>query len=344
MKWLLLPICIGAAFSQTWIPQQSGSNASLRGVSAVSAEVAWASGAGGTYLKTTDGGATWKAAVVPGADQLDFRDVHAIDDRTAYLLSSGTGDKSRIYKTTDGGAHWDLQFTNPDPKGFFDAFAFWDAKHGIVLGDPTEGEMTIFTTEDAGVHWKRQHTLPALPAEGAFAASGTCLIVFGKQDAWFGTGGPRAARVFHSKDRGRTWTIATTPIRNDGPSAGIFSLAFSDSRHGIAVGGDYSKAIDATRNIATTSNGGLTWQEPNTSRPPGFRSAVAFLLNQNIWITTGPSGSDISTGDGATWRTFDNGAYNAISFTRDGHGWAVGPQGRIAGFTRKAQRRITATY
>jgi photosystem II stability/assembly factor-like uncharacterized protein len=189
--------------AQTWVNHQSGVTASLRGVSAVSDRVVWASGSAGTYLTTTDGGAAWRAATVPGAEDLDFRDVHAVDARTAYLLSSGPGEKSRIYKTTDASLHWTLQFTNPDSKGFFDAIAFWDARHGIVLGDPVNEEFVTLTTADGGEHWVRQHTPPALPNEGAFAASGTCLIVLGQQEAWFATGGPGGARVFHSQDGGR---------------------------------------------------------------------------------------------------------------------------------------------
>ena len=38
-----------------------------------------------------DGGATWKAGAVAGAEQLDFREIYALDQRTAYLLSSGPG-------------------------------------------------------------------------------------------------------------------------------------------------------------------------------------------------------------------------------------------------------------
>ena len=324
--------CAQACLPQTWVPQASGASASLRGVSAVNVRIVWASGTAGTYLRTTDGGVTWKAAQVPGAEALDFRGLRAIDGRTVYLLSSGSADQARIYKTTDGGSHWALQFTNPDPKGFFDAIAFWDAAHGIVLGDPVEGQFAILTTEDGGRHWQRQHTPPALPNEGAFAASNTCLFVLGTREAWFGTGGPGSARVFHSRDGGLTWTVAATPIRSDGSSAGIFSLAFSDSRHGIAVGGDYAKDREDRQNIAVTEDGGLTWTAPAGPVPKGFRSAVAYLPHARMWLATGTSGSDVSTDNGKTWRLFDSGAYNALSFASSGNGWAVGPRGRIAAF------------
>lgn len=322
-----------AALAQSWIPQQSGTTVSLRGVSTVSDKVGWASGAEATYLVTTDRGKTWQAAKVPNAGDLDFRTVRAINPRIAYLLSSGAGDKSRIYKTADSGKNWTLQHTNPDPKGFYDAIAFWDAMHGIVVGDPVDGHFAILTTADGGQHWARQQTPPALPGEGAFAASGSCLIVRGKSQAWFGTGGPQAARVFRSEDCGQSWTVAGTPIRSDSASAGIFSLAFSDKQHGMAVGGDYKKPKDKWRNLASTADGGSTWQEPAGVPPDGFRSAVAYLRGLHMWIAVGTSGSDISTDAGATWLSIDSGAFNAISFVSD-KGWAVGPKGRIARFQR----------
>ena len=339
MRACIVLLTPAAVLAQTWIPQVSGTTASLRGVSAASARVAWASGSGGTFLKTTDGGVTWRAGTVTGAEQLDFRDIHALDERNAFMLSSGPGDKSRIYKTTDGGSNWTLLFTNPDASGFFDAISFWDRDHGIVLGDPVNGEFTIFAMDDGGAHWNRQHTPPALPKEGAFAASGTCLVTRGKKEAWFGTGGTGAARVFHSMDGGRSWTAVGAPMRNDSASAGIFSLAFSDARHGVAVGGDYNKAGEAVENVAVTSDGGRTWIAPTGSRPSGFRSAVAYIRSERIWIAVGTSGSDLSLDGGITWVQFDQGAYNAISFTSSGIGWAVGPQGRIAQFRAKSGRR-----
>jgi len=203
------------------------------------------------------------------------------------------------------------------------------------MGDPVDGRLVIMTTADGGKSWQKQQTPPALTGEGAFAASGTGIVVLGTNRVWAGSGGPGAARVFHSKDRGRTWTVVATPVRNDSPSAGIFSVAFSDARHGIAVGGDYTKADDATGNIAITSDGGQTWTRPSGTAPSGFRSAVAFLADRKVWIATGPSGSDVSVDDGQSWKPFDKGGYNAVSFVSGEAGWAVGPRGRIARFQWK---------
>jgi photosystem II stability/assembly factor-like uncharacterized protein len=163
--------CIGAAqtIQPKWITQSSLTTARLRGVSAVSSTVAWASGSDGVYLKTTDGGATWRAGTVPGAETLDFRDVEAFDADTAYLLSIGEGEHSRIYKTTDGGEHWRLQFTNGNPKAFFDAMAFWDPDRGVAVSDSVDGRFMIIKTIDGGASWKELPFEKLPPAEPAWS-------------------------------------------------------------------------------------------------------------------------------------------------------------------------------
>src|SRR5215471_11115805 len=114
----MLPLCLvgallGIGDSPTygaWQQQVIRSNADFRGLCAVSAKVAWVSGTKGTFGRTTDGGKTWSVGTVPGAETLDFRDVEGFGETTAYLLSAGPGEDSRIYKTMDGGKTWILQF------------------------------------------------------------------------------------------------------------------------------------------------------------------------------------------------------------------------------------------
>src|SRR5947208_10319493 len=84
----------------TLTPQNSGTINGLIAVWPVNPQVVWASGRAGTFTVTTDGGQTWRAGVVPGAELLQFRDVQAFSASVAYLLSIGTsGDPTdvRIY-------------------------------------------------------------------------------------------------------------------------------------------------------------------------------------------------------------------------------------------------------
>lgn len=330
--FLLLNVCTAPA---QWTMQVSGTTERLRGVSAVNPMVAWASGNHGTYVRTTDGGITWQAAKVPAADSLDFRDVEAFDADTAYLLSIGAGSQSRIYKTHDGGRNWALQFTNNNAKAFFDAMAFWDQDNGIALSDPVDGHFLLVRTSDGGKTWREvpaQNLPAAFPNEAAFAASGTCLTVQGKKHVWFATGGG-AARVFRSTDRGATWSVASTPIRSDNASSGIFSIAFKDEKHGVIVGGDFRKENAASEHVAITNDGGKTWKLVEGKLPPGFRSGVVYApgLAAPTWIAVGPSGSDYSLDNGLNWESVDANGFHAVSFAgATSAGWAVGENGRIA--------------
>jgi photosystem II stability/assembly factor-like uncharacterized protein len=327
---MLLGLCASSALTH-WQQQTIRSDADFRGLCAVTPNIAWVSGTKGTYGRTTDAGRTWSVGTVPDAAKLDLRDVEAFGETTAYLLSAGPGAESRIYKTVDGGKTWTLQFKNADPAAFFDAIAFWDDQHGIALSDPVKGQFQLLVTEDGGTAWKRlpgKNMPPALPNEGAFAASGTCLVTHGKHDVWFCTGGAKTARVFHSNNRGQNWRVSETPILAGTDSAGIFSIAFRDPNHGMIVGGDYRKPNDTGATAALTTDGGNTWTLLNSPFP--FRSGVAWAKDR--WVAVGTSGSHSSQDNGVTWQLLDRENYNSVGFTSTGEGWAVGPKGRIAKF------------
>lgn len=310
-----------------WTQQLTGVKSRLRGISAVSERVAWASGSDATVLRTTDGGDTWTRVTVPGAERLDFRDIDAFSDRVAYVLSIGNGELSRIYKTTNGGNGWTLQLASHDPKIFLDAMAFWSEDRGIAYSDSIDGQFVIFMTTN-GRTWERippDRLPPALPNEGAYAASGTNVAVHGDH-VWIGT---TASRALHSPDRGQTWTVAQTPVATSG-SAGIFSIAFRDAQHGIVVGGDYRKESEAVDNAAVTSDGGKTWTL--SKGLSGYRSAVAFVpRTTSTWLAIGPLGADISEDDGRTWTPLPGAGFDAFSFANGKQvGWGSGQRGGIA--------------
>ena len=317
-----------------WQPQVSGVTVRLRGVSAVSADVAWASGGAGTVLRTTDGGRTWARRVVPGAEALDFRDVDASDADTAVVLSIGPGDASRIYQTGDGGATWTERFRNADPDAFFDAIAFADASHGAAVSDSVAGRFVIRLTADGGRTWTpvpADRLPPARPGEGAFAASGTNVTMAGRDHLWIGT---TAARVLRSSDGGRSWSVHQTPLAT-GEATGIFSIAFRDDRTGVVVGGNYQRESEAVDNAATTSDGGVTWTRVAAPGLSGFRSAVAWLPTVGRpLLAVGPAGADWSTDQGRTWRAAGGEGYDAVSIAPRGDaGWATGSGGRVARLT-----------
>lgn len=316
--------------SAQWTKLNVSTSASFRGLSVVDEKSIWASGTGGTVIKTTDGGKTWRVMAVPGADKLDFRDIEAFDGNTAYVLSIGNGDASRIYKTVNGGDTWALQFTNPEPKAFFDSMACWDASNCVAMSDPVDGRYALISTTD-GSTWtqpgkdRRSPPVPAFEGEAAFAASGTCLITRGKNELYMVTGGSNA-RVFVSRDRGSTWSAAEAPIVKGTAGSGIFSIAMADERFGVIVGGNYEKPDAAEQNLAVTLNGGTLWAA--RSGLSGYRSSVTFIDDRTI-IAVGTNGTDISNDQGVTWSRSGTENLNAVAAKGRRSVWAVGPAGGV---------------
>lgn len=330
---------IAAPAAAQWAPLQSGTSASFRGMSIVSPDVAWISGAGGTFQWTTDRGKTWHAGHVSGAATRDFRAVHAVSLDTAILMVSSQ-DTALIYRTTDRGANWAVTYQNLSKGAFLDGMAFFNSRHGLAVGDPMGGRFVILETQDGGQSWARIPDAglpPALPGDGAFAASGTSLVTCGPRDAWLGTGGAAKARVFHSSDAGRTWSVAETPITAGKASAGIFSLSCRDTRHLIAVGGNYSKPDAASVTVARSDDGGATWTASAPDSATAFLSGVAYLKTasgRREVLAVGTQGTAYSLDLGRTWKRLDRLSLNVVHALGDGAALGAGDRGTVARLDR----------
>ena len=324
---------IQAAAAPTIIAQHSGTTNRLQAVSPVNKKVVWASGVGGTYVVTTDGGQHWRRGVVPGARELEFRDVQGISANVAYLMSAGPGGASRIYRTTDGGDTWVLQFQNKKENAFYDCFAFWTPDRAVAFSDPVDRRFPVLRTTD-GRRWHDiGDRLPrALEGEFGFAASGTCIATQGLERAWITTGGADRSRILATFDKGNTWHAFGTPLVSN-PSAGGFTVAFRTANKGIVAGGDLDPANPHPRNrIATSDDGGRNW---SLVEPPPFDGAVFGLSyvpgRARTVVITGPAGAAWSGNEGEEgWRKLAGvEGFWAVAFADETAGWLVGTDGRI---------------
>lgn len=320
-----------------WQVIQLDTKASLRGLHVFSNSTIWASGTGGTIAHSTDGGKTWNICIVPGAENLDFRDIHAIDSKTIVAMTSGT--PACVYRSTDGGSKWQRVYENKDDKVFLDALSFLNQENGIIMGDPIDGKLFLLATSDRGASWKPVDNSPATrPGEAGFAASGTNMITTSGSNIFIALGSELKGRVSEtsriaiSRDAGKQWAMANAPIRRD-PSSGIFSVCFFNQKCGVVVGGNYTLADDKTHNYAVSSDGGVAWTIPSGSKPPsGFRSCVTQARHRGApcAITVGPSGTDISFDLGHTWQRISETGFHSVQFSPTGNqGWASGSDGRI---------------
>jgi photosystem II stability/assembly factor-like uncharacterized protein len=305
-------------------------------VSIVDSNVAWISGTRGTYAATGDGGETWRVGRVPTADSLEFRDVFAADESTVFLMSAGSGSDSRIYRTSDAGSSWQEVYRNVEPAGFFDCIDFWTPERGIVFSDAIDGDFLVLTTDDGGATWTRVagDLLPdARDGEGAFAASGTCLLTGPGGMAWFATGASGVdTRVFSTSDFGETWEAAPTPIPSVGGSSGIFTLSFADEQTGLALGGDYVRTDTVLGFTAQTVDGGQTWKPAGNHGLTGAAYGSTYVPGAptSTYVAVGPGGSSVSTDGGNAWTVFDPAEYWAVGAGPGLLVLAVGPSGTVA--------------
>ena len=350
LNYALLCCMTSVVFSQTnqdatnaepgspWKLLESGSDASLRGLHVVDDDIVWASGSGGTVLRSTDGGTHWTKTIVAGAEELDFRDIHAFDDKSAVIMSAGT--PARIYRTEDGGKNWTMSFEHPHEAAFFDAISFWDQSEGIAMSDPIDDRVLLIKTHDGGKTWaelKPGNRPVVIPGEGGFAASGTNMILLENGDCLIALGSAKpdeqanTSRIVRSSDRGKSWTAVEVPIPRS-QASGIFSMAFANLNIGVAVGGDYLQPESETGNIAVTSDGGKTWVSPSGHPPFGYRSGVASRVEKGsiVFIAVGTTGTDRSDDKGQSWKRVSKDAFHAIQFSPTGKtGFATGANGRI---------------
>jgi len=320
---LLLALCfVTTAEAQTVKLLNSGSKASLRGLSVVNDDVVWVSGSGGSVGRSVDGGETWAWTTVKGFEKIDFRDIEAFDKNTAIIM--GIADPAYILKTTDGGLNWRVVFKDTTKGMFLDAMEFWNEQSGIVIGDPLGDKIFIARTFDGGENWQG---LPAanIPTadkgEAFFASSGTNVRKLNKQEAVFVSGGLRARLFIRDKK-------IDLPIIQGKESTGANSMAVKNKKCLVVVGGDFNAKDDTTKNCVITTDGGETFTEPVVS-PHGYRSCVEYLGKTN-WISCGLNGVDHSTDEGQHWSWISKDSFHAVRKAKKGKAvYFSGGGGRI---------------
>ena len=334
MKALILALLLAGCSARQplvprWTPLDTGSDASLRGVCVAADGSVWISGSGGSVLRSEDQGASWQA-LGPADTQGDYRDVEALDAQRAYALR--ITEPAQILATEDGGESWQVRYESSNPASFYDSICLLDGGAVLSFGDPQDGVFEVLHSPD-GKHFAPVSAVEfPRPREGeaGFAASGTCIVSYGRERAWIVTGG-MAARVIRTFDGGRHWIAAETPMPQGKETTGIYSVGFRDGLRGVIVGGDYTEPEAKGQNAAFTKDGGRTWI-PADLPPGGYRSAVVPIPGKRgLWLSVGRAGSDLSRDGGRTWSPAgaDRG-YFALAFGPDGTGYAVGADGRAA--------------
>ncbi|MFT4982912.1 MAG: photosystem II stability/assembly factor-like uncharacterized protein [Bacteroidia bacterium] len=306
-------------------PKEEASKAHIRGLFLVDDNIGWASGAGGTFLRMTDG-ENWSADTIAGYTHLDFRDVHGFDANTALLMAAG--EEGRILRTDDGGVSWVEVYTRLDSGIFLDGMDFHN-NVGYCYGDPIDGKFVLVFSDDFGKHWEKlpSHAIPnSLPNEAGFAASGTGILTLGKM-SYIATGGGATARIMRTSLRKGNCEMFDTPLRS-AEGCGIFSLTAANETL-VALGGCYLDSTNAEANCAISKDAGETWELITENQPRGYRSCVAYSQPSNLLIACGRTGMEYSLDEGLNWMPVSDEGYYTCSLA-DSTGWVMGKSGKMA--------------
>lgn len=135
--------------------------------------------------------------------------------------------------------------------------------------------------------------------EAAFAASNTNIAACGN-NIWIATGG-NVSRII--KFDSKKFEIFNTPFIQGSSAQGIYSIDFYDKNFGIAVGGDYTQQSANINNIATTDDGGETWQIQASGKNAGYKTCVKIRPDSKgkDIIAVGDQNIEFSIDYGKTW-------------------------------------------
>ncbi|MDO5608441.1 MAG: hypothetical protein Q4G08_08305 [Capnocytophaga sp.] len=244
--------------------------------------------------------------------EVDFRSVGVTS--TDFMMLSA-GNPALLFKT--GEQAMQEVYREEHPSVFYDSMVFWDNSNGIAVGDTVEGCMSILRTYDGGRTWIKQNCdkSPHLSDnETLFAASNSNIAITGK-GIHIITGGAKS-RLWTSTDKGASWKNTTLPIVQGSSTEGAFSIAFYDDNQGIVAGGNYQKPDLHQQTIATTSDGGKSWQTTDASVSPGYISCVRYVPNTqgHELLATSINGIWFSNDKGNSWKKIADEAYHALLF------------------------------
>jgi photosystem II stability/assembly factor-like uncharacterized protein len=232
-------------------------------------------------------------------------EIRSIAQTENYVFILNVGNPALLYKISKEDLSYVLVYQENHEKVFYDSMQFWNEKEGIAIGDPIEGSFSVITTRDGGVSWQKMPSarLPHLEdGEAAFAASNTNIVIKGNA-TWLVSGGKKA-RVFHSRNKGKSWSVVETPIVQGKQMTGIFTADFYNSSVGFISGGNYEVLNQNFDNKAVTHDGGKTWKLVAQNQGFGYASCVQYIPNSHGkgLISVGASGIYYSEDGGSSWK------------------------------------------
>ena len=194
-------------------------------------------------------------------------------------------------------------FQDNVPTAFYDALHFTEGGTAYAFSDTDESlNLKLAQMDKKGVWSIPDHKIQLNKGEAAFAASNT-NIASSKNYLWIATGG-MSSRILRQNLKTQKWEIFNTPFVQGKSSQGMYSVDFYGDKFGIAVGGDYTAQKENQNNIATTTDGGKTWEIQASGKNGGYMTCVRIKPGSGgkEIVAVGDQHISYSADYGKTWK------------------------------------------
>jgi photosystem II stability/assembly factor-like uncharacterized protein len=330
---VVLPTGNAWAAGAVWETQVSGTTENITNISAVDQNTAWAVTAGGSILKTENGGSTWSTQFSQPAGGFD--DVCAVDAQTVWALGSrGLLGSGGFFKTTDGGQNWTaVRYDGQAPiypgvENYLLPFriAAADANYAwvgcSVLWVGLGGAAVISRTSDGGNTWVQCTDVSGWRGMVQDVEAVDARIAWAAEE-----------KYASSSKMTRTTDGVNFLVVNDQVYARAVSAAGRDAVWG--AGTYYDSTLHTTfAAVSRTADGGNTWSRKTIDSLPGCLR-ISAVSSSAAWIIGGDpygSGNTVArTADGGdTWsqELTSTTSLNAICAVGN-NVWVVGNGGLI---------------
>ncbi|WP_160138805.1 WD40/YVTN/BNR-like repeat-containing protein [Chryseobacterium sp. c4a] len=208
----------------------------------------------------------------------------------------------RFFKIDKNDLTSEIVYTDNASTAFYDALHFVNDKLAYTFSDADKDNLLKLAVYKDGEWNPFKSDFKLNEGEAAFAASNT-NISSSQKYLWIATGG-KASRILRMNLKNEKLEAFNTPFVQGESSQGMYSIDFFDDRFGIAVGGDYTKQAANVNNIATTHDGGQTWQVQASGQNAGYMTCVKIKPGSKgkEIIAVGDQHISYSSDFGKTWK------------------------------------------
>ncbi|THV60682.1 WD40/YVTN/BNR-like repeat-containing protein [Chryseobacterium candidae] len=221
-------------------------------------------------------------------------------------------------------------FKDTAKTAFYDALHFVNDKLAYTFSDSDKDLRLKLAVYKDGKWSMFKNNIILNEGEAAFAASNT-NISSSKKYLWIATGG-KASRILRMNLKDENIEVFNTPIIQGESSQGIYSIDFYNDHFGIAAGGDYTKQDANINNVATTNDGGRTWQIHASGQNAGYTTCVKIKPGSKgkEIIAVGDKHISYSSDFGRTWKKISDEKGFFVCQWLDGNNVVLAGNNRIA--------------